>query len=269
MIMLDGETVAAEDVAELATTNYGHFTSFRVERLAVKGLQLHLDRLVRDSTELFGAALPEVTLRQLIARVGPHLAGVSEPVMVRVSIFEPGDRARVLVSTRPAPEQAGDLAGLRVRTTDFGRHLPRVKHVGLFGASHERKQSQQDGFDDALFVSPSGLVSEGPTWNLAGVLDGELIWPDDDCLPGITRELLQRALKAEGVPWTARSLKRSDLAGLSAAYRTSAGVGVQPISEIDGVALAGDEARLEVLLGAYARVTNDPLPEQSFDTEML
>ena len=188
MIMLDGEQVAAEDVAALAVTNYGHFTSLRVDDLKVKGLPLHLERLRRDSTELFGNALSEAELSQLIARAGPHLAGTHEPTMVRVSIFEPGDRTRVLVSTWTAPER-GDPAGIRVQTRDFVRNLPHVKHVGLFGASHERKLAQNAGFDDALFVAPSGLVSEGPTWNLAGVLDGELVWPDDECLPGITREL--------------------------------------------------------------------------------
>jgi branched-subunit amino acid aminotransferase/4-amino-4-deoxychorismate lyase len=259
MIMLDGEPVAAEDVAALATTNYGHFTSFRVEDLRVRGLHLHLERLVRDGTELFGHALPEAELRALISLVGPHLAGVTEPTMVRVSVFEPGGRARVLISTRPAPGRGG-LTGMRVRTTEFTRNLPHVKHVGLFGATHERKLAERAGFDDALFVSPSGLVSEGPTWNLAAVLDGELIWPDDDCLPGTTRALLQQGLKAEGMPWSTRSLKRSDLPNLTAAYRTSAGVGVHPISEIDGVALPGDAARLELLRGAYQRVSPDPLP---------
>src|SRR6266540_2864338 len=48
---LDGRPVDPAELATLALYNYGHFTSMRVDAGRVRGLTLHLDRLVRRSEE--------------------------------------------------------------------------------------------------------------------------------------------------------------------------------------------------------------------------
>lgn len=57
MIELDGRPVDPARLAALALYNYGHFTSMRVDEGRVRGLSLHLQRLVRDCSALYDADL--------------------------------------------------------------------------------------------------------------------------------------------------------------------------------------------------------------------
>jgi branched-subunit amino acid aminotransferase/4-amino-4-deoxychorismate lyase len=268
---VDGEPVSAERAAALATASYGHFTTMVVDDLRVRGLQLHLDRLARDCAVVFGADLDRERVRALLHRVALQC---DRPTMLRATLFDPaGNLARpglggdapdaqpsVLISTRPVVP-AVPSPGLRVRTVSYVRDLPAVKHLGTFGQLHQRRLAQLAGFDDALFVTgpqPSAPVCEGPTWNVAVVIDDQLIWPDDSCLPGVTRELLQQVFRQAGVEWSSRSVTRAELPGGQAAFATSAGVGVLPISEVDGVAIPGDPRLLEELQAGYAQLPGTP-----------
>ena len=44
MAELNGKPATLDDLQSLALTNYGHFTSMRLENGTVRGLSLHLDR---------------------------------------------------------------------------------------------------------------------------------------------------------------------------------------------------------------------------------
>ena len=53
-------------------------------------------------------------------------------------------------------------ASKRVRSVAW-QLLPQLKHVGTFGLFAERRAAMADGFDDVLFVTADGEVSEGST----------------------------------------------------------------------------------------------------------
>lgn len=262
---LDGEPLTAERAAALATVSYGHFTAMVVDDLRVQGLHLHLDRLVRDCAEVFGAVLDPDRVRGLLHQVA---ARCDRPTILRATVFDPagsvarpglgasGSQPSVLISTR-AVTASEPSSGLRVRTVSYVRDLPAVKHVGTFGQLHQRRLAQQAGFDDALFVTgpgPEDRVCEGPTWNVAVVLGDELVWPDDSCLPGITRELLRPVFRRAGLDWSSRPVTRADLLGVRAAFVTSAGVGIRAITQIDGRSVPGDADLLAQLQAGYAQL---------------
>jgi branched-subunit amino acid aminotransferase/4-amino-4-deoxychorismate lyase len=262
MIRLDGAPVTADEAGAIAVLNYGHFTAMRTDRQRIKGLRLHLDRLVRDCELVFGKALDAGRVRGLLRQVAAEL---DEPTMLRATVFDPtllSDREpSVLVTTRaarvaPAGRDDQPDAGPRLRTVDYARDLPTVKHLGFFGPLHERRLAQAAGFDDALFTA-RGRICEGPTWNIGVVLGDELIWPDDDCLPGITRALIQRILDDARVAWSVRSVTVAELGQARAAFITSSGIGVHQVSAIDGVRLPGDAGLLALLRTGYADLPGD------------
>jgi len=271
-IELDGVPVDGPRAAELGLLNYGHFSALRVDDLRVQGLDLHLERLARDCALVFGTELDQDRVRGLLRRVAQAGPG---PTLLRATVIvptagpnrpglppdDPDARPSVLVSTR-APAAPGPTPELRVRTTNFVRQLPAVKHLGMFGPLHERHAAQRAGFDDALFLTgpePEARVCEGPTWNVAVLIDDELIWPDDQCLPGVTREILRRVFAQAGIEWSSRPVTRADLADVRAAFATSAGVGVVPITAIDEVTLPGDARLLDELQAAYAQYPATPI----------
>ena len=244
----------------LALTNYGHFTTMRVEDGRVRGLALHLDRLTRDCRALFDVKLdPDFVRTQIRAAV----AG-AEPVTVRVTVCDPafslvhpaGPAApRVVVTTRAAgPDQQPPM---RVRATRYLRDVPQVKHTGLFGPLYERRRAQLDGYDDAVFVSVDGLLSEGVTWNLGFVDDGgTVIWPAADVLPGVTVALLNAAHRG---PVRTEPVGLDRLPRLAAAFATNAAVGIRAISAIDGVEWPAGHPGLAQLRAEYAAIEPERL----------
>ncbi|MFJ2776891.1 MULTISPECIES: aminotransferase class IV [unclassified Kitasatospora] len=257
-IEIDGEPADAGQVAALGLLNYGHFTTVRAEAGRVRGLGLHLDRLVRDARVLFAADLDRCLLRDRIRRVLP---ADGAPAIVRVTVFDPAlglerpgapAAPRLLVTTRPAPTAAP--GPLRVRTTAYTRELPEVKHVGLFGLIRHRRLAQLDGYDDALLVDADGRVTEGATWNI-GFHDGRrLVWPDGPSLPGVTAALLARAHRG---PQLHERVEAAGLDRFEAAFAVNAGVGVRPIAAIDGTRFDPAHPALAELRAGYERIDGE------------
>lgn len=249
MEQLDGTPATAADLRALAFAGLGHFTTMRVESGGVRGLGLHLARLVHDSRALFDA---ELDLDVVRARIRSAIADEPAVVLVRVTVFDPAltlerpgaDAApRILVSPRPA--STGAVAPLRLRSTRFGRETPEIKHTGLFGALYQRRLAQRAGFDDAVFIDDAGQLSEGPTWNIGFIRGDAVVWADGDALPGITRAL---------VGGTSEPVSLAHLPRLDAAFATSSGVGIRPIASIDGHTWETDHPVFDQLRAAYAAV---------------
>ncbi|MEE1787683.1 aminotransferase class IV family protein [Streptomyces sp. SP17BM10] len=260
-IEIDGAPADAARVAALGLLNYGHFTTLRVGAGRVRGLALHLERLVRDCRALFGAELdPDVVRGRIRAVLPPDGA----EAIVRVTVYDPelglerpsGPAApSLLVTTRPAP--AAVPGPLRVRTVAYVREAPQVKHVGLFGLIRHRREAQLAGFDDALLVDPAGRVTEGATWNVGFVDDGgRVVWPQGPSLPGVTAALLARAY---GGPQESGPVDAVELDRFKAAFAVNAGVGVRPVAAVDGTRFDADHPVLGELRTAYEGVTADPV----------
>lgn len=271
MMQLNGRDPDADDVAALALANYGHFTTMRVERGAVRGLARHLDRLARDCRTLFDAELDDGEVRTWVRRAVERREGRGgqdgrdardEAVIARVTVYDPHltvarpgvpIRPQVLVTVRPAPASAPPTA-LRVTAVRYVRPLAQVKHTGLFDTVRLRRAAQLAGFDDVLFTE-GDAVCEGATWNV-GFFDGhDVVWPTGPVLAGVTADLL-----AGDRPGIRRGqVAVSDLPGLEAAFATNAAVGVQAIGLIDGVSFPADHPVLDELRARYAAVPPEPL----------
>ena len=260
---LDGSPVEPEDLAALALYNYGHFTSMRVEKMRVRGLGLHLDRLVEDSRILYGQPVDPKRVRQLVRQAladGPSVA------VVRVTVFAPdldlahpgeGGQPRVLVTTRPAPDvRPGPM---RVKSVQYHRDLPGVKHVGLFAQIAHRRTAQLDGFDDALFVDANKVIAEGATWNIGFLQAGEVVWPDARYLIGVTMRLLQDNLKAYDMEMKTLEMRLDTLTAVDSAFATNAAIGVRPISAIDNHHFIVDVRAMDTLRQAYLATVPESL----------
>jgi branched-subunit amino acid aminotransferase/4-amino-4-deoxychorismate lyase len=259
MAELNGRPISVDDLKALALTNYGHFTSMRVDDGRVRGLSLHMDRLSRDCRIVFEADLDCEYVLYLIRKVAADLAG---PFVIRVTIFDPklemghlGVKAepKILVTSRSAG--ALDLPPLRVQSVRYMRDMPQVKHVGLMGSLRCRRAAQLNGYDDAVFVDSNNSVTEGVTWNI-GFFDGaRVIWPQGDILPGITAALLN----AVHSPSAAARVNVAEIHGMVAAFAMNTSIGVRPISAIDGHEFEAGHSVISTLRDEYAAVEGERL----------
>ncbi|WP_441246755.1 aminotransferase class IV [Kitasatospora sp. McL0602] len=258
MAYLDGRAVTPAELQTLALTNYGHFTTMRVEAGRARGLELHLERLVRDCRVVFDAKLDPERVRELVRAALPE---GEEAMAVRVTVFDPAveigkmglaAEPKVLVTARPS----GGLSGppLRAKSRRFARDLPEVKSVGLFGALHQRRVAMLAGYGDALFVDGAGAISEGGTWNIGFVRGGEVVWPAADCLPGTAMALLKGLHPHVTEEVTLGRLGEGEF---EAAFATNAVIGVRPVAAVDGVELRADHPVVGQLLEAYRDLPGD------------
>ncbi len=258
MALLNGHPAHPDALRTLALTNYGHFTTMRVDDQQVRGVTRHLERLVRDCRTVFGADLDPDRVRQYVRDAVGDRPG---SFVVRVTVFDPGldvghpasaNDPHVLVTHR----SAGALPPppLRVKTVRYQRDVARVKHTGLFAALHHRRAAQLAGFDDALFVGVDGLVSEGPTWNIGFVTGDGVLWPEADVLPGITMALLQE-LHAHTVAPVAAGI----LPDMRAAFAANTTIGVRAIGSIDDIPLPTEHPVLVELRESFLAVRGERL----------
>ncbi|PZG02795.1 aminotransferase class IV family protein [Micromonospora deserti] len=212
---LNGKPATAKDLAPLAFAGYAHFTAMQVRDRAVRGLDLHLERLRRASEVLFGQHLPNSRVREYLRAAidagGPD-ASLTCFVTSRPGEFmatSPDLSLDVLIKlTDPAQPPAGPMA---LNIVHHQRHLAGVKHVGEVTKTLCLRQAQARGFDDAAFENSEGRLSEATIWNLA-FWDGEqVIWPQADILPGVTMQIVTRQLQNLGVPQQTREIRRADL----------------------------------------------------------
>ncbi|MFJ4680684.1 aminotransferase class IV family protein [Kitasatospora sp. NPDC088783] len=257
MAELNGSPISLDHLQALALTNYGHFTSIRVESGRVRGLALHLARLARDCRAVFDTDLDLDRVRDFARRAVPS----SGDCVVRVTVFDPaldlghvGNDAHphVLVTTRPAGPLP--LPAMRVQSVVYTRDLPAVKSVGLFASLHHRRDAQRAGFDDALFTDAESVISEGGTWNVGFIRGDQVVWSDAECLVGTTMELLRQAH-----PSSTATVRLRDLAGFDAAFATNIGIGVRAISAVDGTAFPDTHPVIEELRKEYTELPLDLL----------
>lgn len=250
--------VAASATQMLAVgAGYGHFTSLQVRDAVVAGLSLHCQRLAEATQRLFGSTLDLAQLRiwlQQALRNANALDAASVRIVVYSSRF---DRERpeaatpvdVMIAVSAAIERK--RVPIRVQLRAYERELPQVKHLATFGLLWQRREARSAGYDDALFATRAGLISEGSVWNV-GFWDGSsVIWPRAPMLDGISQQLLKLGLARNGLASEARELRREDLRELRSAFACNANGVAVPIASIDDIGFEPAPELIDELLRCY------------------
>lgn len=262
-VHIDGAPATVEGLTQAVVSNYAAFTSFQTEPGGVRGLDLHLDRLRRSALELFDQAVPEDDLRAWLRLA---LEGRDARQSVRVQLFLPSltmrradvkGRPSVLIRVSPP---MGPLRGpLRLQSQSYEREAPHLKHTATFGLVRAIRQAKAANFDDALFVTRCGLVSEGSIWNIGFIEDQTIVWPLARMLTGTGQALLERGLEAVGLSSLTREVAAADMAAFDGAFICNSASPATPVSAIDYARLPLDERMIERLEAAWAANPVEPI----------
>jgi branched-chain amino acid aminotransferase len=210
----------------------GAFEVIRVYRGHPFELSGHLDRLalsvrnLRLGFQIDTEALA-VEAKALLAERG---AGSFEGCL-RVVITAGGNR---LLMTEPVPAWP-DRAHLVSVTYSPTWILDGVKSLSYAPNMLAGRIAKEQGGNEALLVTPHGIVLEAPTSSIFYVLDdGVLSTPplDEHILPSITRDLLVRSMNVRE-----RRVTRDEILEASEAFLASTTREVQPVAAIDGIEL--------------------------------
>lgn len=107
---------------------------------------------------------------------------------------------------------------------------------GYVNSALARTEAIEQGYDEAIFLTQDGFISEGSAENIFLARNGSLITPDlsQDILEGITRDVLLTLCREElGLMVTERQVGRTELYVADEVFLCGTGAQVSPVIEVD------------------------------------
>jgi branched-chain amino acid aminotransferase len=219
-------------------------------------LDLHLDRLERsgdaidlDVQQLRAPLVAEIDRLLALAPPGEQVVRVmvTRGSSAGLDLFASDGPPLWIVWVKPLDPWKPELfeRGLRIMSVTpdalVARMSPGVKSNNRQANVMAHRLARQEGFDDGLFVDPSGLVTEGPTWNLFMVKGGQVITPplERGILEGITRGLVLRLCAKNDVAAMVREVTLEEARAADEMFITSTTRGIMPVAELDAKTFAG------------------------------
>ncbi|WP_087016451.1 aminotransferase class IV [Thaumasiovibrio subtropicus] len=261
---INGEPAHFNDLLSLTFAGFAHFTFVQVRNGQVRALDLHLERLITASHQLFGQPLSE----DRIVREMKLAIGSSQDIGLLYYVYsDQGEfnhhRPTLQTLVRTLPASSGPTGPLQLKTVEYERLLPDIKHVGEIAKTHFMHSAAQQGFDDAAFIDRQGYLLEASIWNLV-FWDGEhIVWPEGPMLRGTMMATVQRQLTRRGISQKTQAIHISDIRHFRAAAvlnSWSAGIAV---SKIDEVVFTSSKHFIALLHNAYQQEPWEVLPSKT------
>ncbi len=245
---LDGEIMLAADAVIPATDEGllrgdGVFEVIRVYDGLPYALEAHLKRLERSAANLRLPVDVEAVrsdAHRLLAQAG---AGPQHEAL-RI-VLTRGGRRLMLTEPLPASPERVRLGTITYSPT---RVLDGVKSLSYAANMLSSRLAREQGYDEALLVTPHGRVLEAPTSSLFWVAGGQILTPplEEHILASITRALVWEEAGAEERPCTMEDLAAADEAFLASTTREVTPVASIDEHEFDGVGPLTREAAAAV-----------------------
>jgi len=154
------------------------------------------------------------------------------------------------------------------RTTDNAIPSRAKPTGGYLNSALARREAFDNGFDEAIFLTEAGMVSEGSAEHVFVVRDGQLISPPstEHNLDGITRRtLLTLAREDLNLPIVERPVGRTELYTADEMFLCGTGAEVTPVRSVDRrqVGEGGVGPITTRLKAHYNDVVHGRVPERS------
>ncbi len=263
-LQLDNKTIEiSPEIQSLALYGYAIFSSFIATKAnnnwKIKGLELHLSRLERDSKAIFSLLIDKEKIKQeIINFLSLHID--QQSIIVRVTLFpknfslakpEKIVDIHILISARTHHVLKNN--SLKLTVINEHRVFAQYKTTNMMANLHVRAIAHNHGFDDGL-MSVDGLITEGATWNIFFFDGKNLITPDlsnNLLLPGVTRQILISNSTQYGITVLEKQILASDLKNYKAAFITNSAIGVATVSSIDDIIFNQNNTITKIVLKSY------------------
>lgn len=229
----------------------GVYELIRTYQGEVFHLDEHLSRLEASAKEI-EITLPYTGSRlEKIIRLGCRKSGftdlkiyiqVTRGAAPRLHSFPKKVKPTVVMTFRefePLPLKLREEGVAIISTPDIRWARCNVKSLNLLPNVMGREQALRAGAFEAIFIR-DGKVTEGAGSNLFAVLGKKIITPPAGpyILSGITREVVLRIGKENGLEMVERELKLSQLSSADELFLTGTTVEILPVVRLDGKPIA-------------------------------
>ncbi|HET9075257.1 MAG TPA: aminotransferase class IV [Solirubrobacteraceae bacterium] len=196
-------------------------------------LEAHLDRLERSGHNL-RLPVDRVAVSADVSRLLAQAGGGPDHEAVRIMLTRGGRR---IIMTEPLHVMA-PVARLGTVTYSPTRVLDGIKSLSYAANMLMSRLAREQGYDEALAVTPHGRVLEAPTSSIFWIADGALCTPplEDHILASITRALVIDVVAQSGLAGGAvreRSVTLRELLEADEVFLASTMREVQPVGAVD------------------------------------
>jgi para-aminobenzoate synthetase component 1 len=231
---------------------FGFFETIRVERGRALRLEAHLARFRKAWDALFGAPFPDITWHDVIGHLSTQcgLDDTVAAVKLLAAAGKPGSGERgirLVATARPYVHRLAGTSrqGLRLSTFPHGRQSPVFEHktMNYMLSRLASNWAKEHGADEAILLNVDGSVSETNSGNLFCRIGQQLYRPlSATVLPGTFEQAVVDHLAQSGTSVESKRLSVDELKAAQAVFVTNALMGAVPVTDIDGIAFAPDEA---------------------------
>jgi branched-chain amino acid aminotransferase len=227
---VDGEIMLASEATIPATDEGlirgdGAFEVIRIYDGRPFAMEEHFARLVRSAQNM-RLALDLEAVRADAARLLARAGAGPDHRYLRIMVTRGGRR---ILLTEPNVDVPDD-ARLKSITFSPSRVLDGVKSLSYAANMLARRLAVEQGYDEALLVTPHGHVLEGPTSSVFWVEGGQILTPplDEHILASITRAVV---IEVTGAREESCTLQR--MLGADEVFLASTGREVQTVGVLD------------------------------------
>ena len=119
---------------------------------------------------------------------------------------------------------------------------PTVKNYHWGDMTAALFQSLDNGYDTTVLLDHEGLVTEGPGFNIFGVINDVVVTPRAGMLEGISRKTVMEICAELGVPCEARDIPRDVFLDADEVFTATTAGGPVPVTRLNGRILGNDSA---------------------------
>ena len=216
-------------------------------RLLYMELPYTVDELKAACNEVLGAnGLPECYVRP-IAFYGYGELGVAAR----------GNPIETVIMSWPWGSYLGEenlALGIKAKISSWQRVSPNIvphvsKATGVYlNSMLAVTEANNAGYDEAILLTPEGLVADGSGENIFVVRDGVIYTPDlaTGILPGITRDTVTQIAQDLGYTVVEKALIRSDLYLADEVFMCGTAAEVTPLRSVDDHEIGVGEVTLAI-----------------------
>lgn len=223
---------------------WGLFETMRAYQGKVFALHRHLARLSKSSTKMM-IDFPQIDLEEVVNKLLE--LNQLEDAYVRITLTRgEGESFRQKPSSptlfafalpfQGYPDEVY-RKGVKINLANFRKgQSPLLAHKTTSFAENllARLAAEEEGFFEAIFLSPKGEILEGSMSNPFLVKGEELLTPPlQNILPGITREIVLELAKKEGIKVNEVALTQADLNEASEVFLTNSLAEVIPVVKVE------------------------------------
>jgi branched-chain amino acid aminotransferase len=138
--------------------------------------------------------------------------------------------------------------GVHISVAEDARRIPAnsvdptVKNYHWGDMTTALFQSLDNGYDTTVLLDHEGLVTEGPGFNIFGVINGVVVTPSAGMLEGISRKTVMEICAELGVPCEARDIPRDVFLDADEVFTATTAGGPVPVTRVNGRILGNDSA---------------------------